>query len=328
MAITYVPDAARLVEVSVQQETTYGTYKYDDMTQLAHNGVTWGRGHQQIEGQAAAGTTQHVITYRAIRGIDTPFVSLSVPFGFDNRAIVSELIAGNTLGAVTANQWDINDYPNSYSISVNAQRSGSASCWNFAGCYMRTASLNVTVGTEAECRLDMAATSLVDPQSATAHPADTPTVSAGPLVLRQVALKEDPTYASVDGTTAVKFRGCSINWTRGLIVEHTSEGCEPTAIVPTTLDVTGELQHNFSSDMWTVFQDLVAKESDGGFTTTYLQLLFTQSSNEHRIVMPVRLDVAQFDGSALDGAIPATISFTAAGDDATPTHDVTEIKDT
>ena len=74
-APTYIPDASRLVEVSFQKETTYGTYVYNDMTQLAHNGVTWGRGHQQIEGQATAGTTQHVITYRAIRGIDNPFVS-------------------------------------------------------------------------------------------------------------------------------------------------------------------------------------------------------------------------------------------------------------
>ena len=327
MAIAFIGNVGRLIEVAFARETVYGTYLTPS---VANGGVQpvfgqslprWGRGMRPIEGLHATGTTQPVVTYRGIRGNDFPFVEVELPYGPDTQVLINELISGSTLAA---NAWAINDFPNSYSVCVNQLRSGGAAAWNFAGCYAESVSVRIPVGQEASASIRLAATSLVDPQSAVAMPALTPTTASGPFLLKGATLKHSATDAFVG--SAIPVQDIMLSFTRGLKITHASGSTQPHHITPATFGLTGTINAVLSSDWLTEFQDIIAKQSDGGYTTRYLDLVLLSGSTTQRFTIPAKLDCPSIDGSGFDEGTAVPLSFVAGGDDATPTVATARIK--
>lgn len=324
MSISYCHDAARLVELAFAKETTYGTF-VTPATQIMHEGVRWGRAHVPAQATSATSTTQLVVHNKTMRGIDFPFVELTAQFGPSTRTILSELMTGSELAS---NEWLINDFPNSYSVGVNVQRSGGNSYWKFSGCYMGSSQLNLVPGQAATISQTLAATSLVDPQTApTTFPTLVPASADDGYILSRCVFKHS---ASDSFSTSIPIMGFSIGLQRTLIIDHASESTEPHCITPSTFLVGGTLNFKYSSDLEGDFQDVWAKEADGGYVTRYLDFVLTSGATTHRITMPVRMDVSGFDASNLEDGVTVPVNFEAGASDAaaSPTTPTFRVKDT
>lgn len=328
MAITFVGNVGRLIEVAFAREVTYGTYLNPTG---ANGGVQpvlgqtlprWGRGMRPIEGLHATGTTQTVVTYRGIRGIDFPFIELELPYGPDTQALINELISGSVLAA---NAWAISDFPSSFSVCVNQLRSGAAAAWNFAGCYAESVSLRIPVGQEASASIRLLATSLVDPASATAMPALTSTTASGPFLLKGATLKHSATD-SFGASTTIPVQDITLNFTRAIKTTHASGGTQPHHLTPATFGLTGSIQSVLSAEWLTEFGTIIAAQSDGGYTTRYLDLVLVSGATTQRFDIPAKLDCPVIDGSGYDAGTAVPLSFVAGGDDATPTVATCRIK--
>ena len=315
MAVTYVPDAGRLVKLAVAAETTFGTY-VTPSTQLALVAPpSFGLGHQVIEGAAMTGTVQQVITHRAVRGLDIPFVSVEIPFSANSMSVVWQMITGS---ALAANAWLISTNPTSFSIGILMQRSaGGGDYFKFAGCHLAAAAVEMPLGGMSTVRLDFLARTLTFPDTAPAtFPTLTPTVSSRPYVLKDCAFKHNTTD-SFGGQTAVPFKGFSMGINCGLLVEHNSTATTPDSLVRTAFDVTGEIRGRFSAEWWDEWKAIIAGESSGGFTRQYLEMLVTDGSSPLRFTLPATVDMPAVAPDDLGMAAP--LRFMAAGDDATPT---------
>lgn len=322
MPVTYCADPARLIKIAFVKETVTGDFLQPSAANggvsVPHSGVVWGRGQIPIDGVAATGNSQHVIKHRSIRGIDNPFLTVRFPFGPATKDLVAQLITGSPL---TTGEYPISDFPDSWSISVRIARAAGAgeSTFNFLACYMESTQLVVPVGGEAFIAMTLRATQQIDPQSATAYPTDlTIDGTKGPYVLRQVDWKMSAD--AVFNENPIPVEDITFNWGRQLIVKHTSTRTEPQCIVPTTFNLNGQVQHYLSKDLWedavNGFQDVIAKEADGGFVVRFVETLLVAAGDICRMTMPVTLDIPQLDGSDLEADITTPISFVAGADDA------------
>lgn len=317
-APTYIPFAALHGEIAFGKETVYTDYATPTI-QIPHAGGSIGRFHVPIVGEAATSTAQGVIGAEAIRGLDFPALQFACLYGPDTRAILNALITGSTLSGST---WAINDWPESYSVNVNFQRSGGNQARNLLGTFMESCALGVQVGGPMAAQMRLPATRLKDPATATAIPTLAPTIALGPFILKSCLLKHSETTTMGGAGTQVKFRGVALNIQRGILTEHTSEGTEPTALVPTGFKSQGMLSHNLSPDLWTEFGTILAAEADGGFTTRYIELLFVQGGVTQRLTIPARIDCEQFDFQSLAGPVGSPIRFFCGGDDSAGTGGV------
>lgn len=321
MSITYTPDASTLVELAAIAETTYGTYL--DPTsgaggvQIATSAPPdFGQGHTPIQGAAMTGTIQEVITHAAIRGLDLPYVNFESPLSANAITTLFHMWYGT---AVTSNEWAVSNSPAGFSVGVHMQRSaGGGDYYKFAGTRVATANLTMPLGGMPTLRLGCIARTLGFPAtSPSTFPTLTPATAYRPFILQDCSLLHGATSSAADSGTVVKIRGFDISTDLGLLVEHNSTATHPDSIVRTMFRTTGTIQAHYSADWWSEWRTIIAGESSTGFTTRYLRFTLNDGTNVLRFKMPVKLDISGF---AADGpAMGANITFTAAGDDATPT---------
>jgi len=315
MAGTFCPVTSRLAEFAIVAEAAYSTFQTPftaagGVVQISHRGVTWGRNHAPIDGSSAHGTTQNIITDRTIRGVDAPAVDVTLPLRDDSIDLVMEILLGGTKAAGT---WPISDSRDPYSIGIH----DTIQFWQFAGCLINTASITMAIGAVTEVQMGFLATSLVSAAPG-AFPALTPSHANRPYVLTDCTLTEATTAGGVAAGTAIPFRGATISIARNVIVDQ-ANSVEPNCLTPSTFDVTGTIDLWWSSELNTELGAIIADDAGGGYSIHYLQFRMVEGARILNLVLPVRLDIANFVAPVGDGPVTAPINFFAAGDDGTPT---------